>query len=436
MPTEFVRVQNIESLTPAVEARTAPNFFALSGRNFHFDSKGPRSGFGNRLIAGTEQIEEDGGVCQSITIGNRSYVFTTLGCYILADSLANTWTQILDLAPLFTTTADAEDKKWTAAYLTKGIYFCHPIYGFYKLVQNLGTFSLVEKTQDDFPGLPYKPQAIAESNGRLGVLGLKYFGWSSPESAEKFTPELGGAGQQLLSDRVTGDPQTMAGFQSGFLIWTTQGCLLAEFVGGDNVFRFDRVTTEQLPINQYAVCSFPNGTQVICTKQGLFQIENAKEPVKITPIFSEFLRQFLFANPTAKLRLDYFIAPDLLYLSIRNDTGYYAQTFVLSVALDKWGSFDEWHYGLIQHLPSREAFGYVDIHGWTHRFDNSYCMEYLEGRFEAIFSQLEIGYIRPDTLIQVPSSLHEIQEMFVGSLPSLPADADMQVINLNTGDFE
>lgn len=436
MPKIRFPVGDIQSLQPAIDIRGIQKQFggtlkvyALDGKNYYFDSKGPKSGFGTRLVADNSLIENPGGVVQSITAGKATYIFTSKGCYVMAEN-NKSWIRVLDLATRWPDVPLKDDKKWTMVYLSKGIYFCHPVYGFYKVVKTPTQYYLDPRDQDDIPGLPFQPQAIFETNGRMVVLGFKYVAWSGPSNAEDFLPALGGAGQELLSDRIAGDPVTGVGFQNGFIVWTVQGCLTAEFIGGDSVFRFDRLTTEQLPVNAYAVEALPDGTQVICTKQGIFQIQNATEPTLITPLFSQFVRQRLEHEQGIHVRLTYEIEQDLLFFQMRDWTNHYVHTYVCSMALDKWGSFDERHLGIIKLIPARGNYGYVDNHGRPHKFVETYNREVTPHSFGGLDSNLTIGYIRPPDLLAEIDTLEEMHEINIGGHPAIPSWYPVDLVDL------
>ena len=430
MPKVRFPVGDIQSLQPAVDTRSLDKVFVLEGENFFFDSKGPKSGFGTRLVADNSLIENEGGVVQSITAGSATYVFTSKGCYVLSEN-RKLWIQVLDLETRWPDVPLKDDKKWTFVYLTKGIYFCHPVYGFHKMVKIPTDWYLDPRDQTDIPGLPYSPIAVAETNGRMIVLGSKYVAWSGPSNAEDFLPTLGGAGQELLSDRVAGNPITVVGFQNGFIVWTTEGCLTAEFIGGDTVFRFDRMTTKQLPVNSFAVEAMPDGSQLICTKQGIFQIQNAREPQQIVPLFSEFIRQRLEHETAIHVRLTYEMEQDLLFFQMRDWTNHYVHTFVCSLALDKWGNFKERHLGIIKLIPERGNYGYVDKDGRPHRFLAAYNRELTPHNFIGLESNIVIGYIKPPELHGEIDSLLEMHEINLGGHPAIPSWYEVDEVDLS-----
>jgi len=440
MPKIRFPIPEIKSYSPALDVRGAGNdVYVLDGRNYVFDSKGPKAGFATRLLAGGDTVGDTTGIVQSIEIADRCFVFSPSGIHELSDNESQ-WILKLDLSS-FNHIPYLPHKKWTAAYLSNGVYFCHADYGLYKL-----TFTgFTELTQENTPGLPYKPIAIAETNGRLIILGQHYVVWSAPSDAEEFSPELGGAGFQLLADRVTGQPVTLAAFQRGFLVWTEQDCLLGEFIGGDNVFRFDRATNQQIPLDANCVETLPDGSQIVCTRQGLFLIKNGQEPEKIVPIFSEFLRETLKHEPAIRIRLVYAAEQDRLYVQVRDYTNHYVRTYVLAVALDKWGQFSDRHLGIIKYAPKRGAYGYVDDSGTGHKFvEEAFDREVTPHVFTGLDSSIIIGYIKPPNLTPEADTLLEMHEILIGGEArpswSVPEEIDLgripvAIVNAAKGTF-
>lgn len=407
MPKIPIKVDDIKSFSPAIETRNSQDIFVIKGRNFSFDSKGPKSDFGNRLIANGSRIERDNGLVQSIEVAGRSFAASMNGIWELTPN-GKQWVKLIDFSnrPRY---LEALHQRWTSAYISSGIYLCHPSYGLYRI----GRKQIVHLTREEIPGLPIRPVAAAESNGRLVILNTTHVSWSAPADGNRFTPELGGAGQQLLSEKCAGIPQTVMGFPNGFVVWTSSDCLIAEFIGGDLVWRWSRSATKQIPISASVVEEMPNASHCIITKQGLYITANGKEPEILTPIFNEFLRDFIAKNPQLILRSTYNINEDRLFVQARNATSSYVRTFVLSVSLDKWGEFSESHLGIIRWTDRRSASGFVDLKGRAHRFAFTWDREIEPGVFVPLDAEIEIGHFKNDGT-QESDALMEFQELFVG----------------------
>lgn len=428
MPRERFPIRDIQSYQPAVDVRNSEEMHVLGGKNYVFDTKGPKSGFGSRLVCGLNSIDMPNGVVQDVTIAGRTFVCTTQGIYELAEN-EESWIQHVDFTDLFEPEfiPFLDQQQWSGAYLSDGVYLCHKTYGFYKLTRE----GFDKITVSDLAGFPERPICIAETNGRLIVLNQDFVAWSAPSQAERFVPELGGAGQQRLSDRVTGTPIAVVGFQRGFLVWTTENCLLAEFIGGDTVFRFDRMTTDQIPVGPMAIEELPDGSQIICTKQGLYVTANGGEPKDVTPLFNQFIREFLKREPGITVRINYNMEYDHLYVQLRDWTNHYVRTYVVTVALDRWGEFSERHLGIVRYRDKRGSLGYVDQAGVMHKFIETFNRETTPHNFEGLDSNIDVGYIRPPRLVEEGKidALLEMQELFIGGI-ARPSWSQAAVIDL------
>lgn len=435
MPKVRFPLNDLQGFDPAIEPRTAGSKSQIiAGKNFFWDSKGPKSGFGTRLLGGGQVIEEPDGIAQSIEINGQSFVFTSRKIWMLSAD-GTQFTQIYDLQDAYGATINPWMRKWTAAYLSRGIYFAHYNYGLFKLGTSGYNYTMTPKDQDDIPGIPYRPIAVAEVSGRLVILGSKYLGWSSQSDAENWTPALGGAGQQLLSDRVSGRPITLIAFQGGAFVWTEEDCLTAEFIGGDLVFRYDRMKTKQIPLGSWCVEELPDGSQLIFSKQGLHRTANGSQPEALTPVFNEFIRERLKHRHFLQIRLTYVIDQDLLYVQCRDHTNHYVETFVLSINLDRWGVFNDRHVGIIRYRNRRGAFGYVDDNGVAHKFvDNFRRRERTPGVYDGLDSFLEVGYFKPPEMHGEVDSLLEMQELLIGGFPARPSTSVPNTVDL--GDID
>jgi hypothetical protein len=70
---------DFQGLTPSVDARKSEKLFALGGRNYVFDSFGPRSVFGNRFLTPYPlgAPESTQGIRLRLQTGDHVFVFTS-----------------------------------------------------------------------------------------------------------------------------------------------------------------------------------------------------------------------------------------------------------------------------------------------------------------------------------------------------------------------
>lgn len=414
MPSSRIAFAEIESYTPAIDARAVENgsVFVLAGQNYVFDVKGPKSGFGSRLVTGGV-IEAGIYPVQSVDVGGRSIVCSQSGVFdrrwtfIDEDSLDPSvaeWFRIGTLVP------DVESNigrfKWTSAYVGFGGYICHPSHGIKQVLGN----SIVNFKPD---GLVESPMFIAEANGRLIIVGRFQIQWSNASNPDDLRPELGGAGFQTSAELVPGEPRGIMSFQGGFIVYTSAGVLLFEYVGNDIVFRPDRIVTQQLLLTPSACCELANGEMALMTQQGLYVSSASEGMSEMTPRFNAYLLKLLENAEDVSIRLDYITEKDQLFVQMMDSTATFRRTWVLTTKIDKWGEFNETHRGIVRFSRDPGNYGWIDYDGYGHRIDESSFVELSDGTLRGLESEIKLGYFRPANGADNADLGFEIQEVLI-----------------------
>ena len=367
MATQKFSAGDMQGLTPAVDPTQSDKIFALewSGRNFIFDSLGPKSSFGNRQLMPQPRTAPSyvQGVRLKLRSGDRCFHFFGDGIW--------EWNEFLGGYKLVYLTPDTTKVpgRWSYGYLAGYLFFCHPRVGI--LVYNIDTGLCVPHRQIGI-GTPSNAMAIEVNNGRLCVMDPLFYSWSNPSDGLDFTPKLGGGGFQLISDRVAGTPILLTGYAGGCLLWTTEGVLRSEFTGDAAVFRFRSLGTEYRPSNSFCSCRVDNDTMIILDERGLFQ-SKGDSITPFAPLFNEFLIKYIREwklSVDQNLRLEWDRLKRMLYVSVSHTyaNAIYDLAFVYYPPLDKWGQFNEPHYGILPVLiddgeRSGDYFGFVDSDG-------------------------------------------------------------------------
>jgi hypothetical protein len=412
-----------------VEARAVENgaVFALAGRNYFFDSKGPRSGFSTQVITGGP-LPVSSMNFQSVGMGGVSLIFNGLACYKRVWTVIDPetvepsiewWEKIHEFGDV--ETSGYNRYCWTKAYVSHGSYVCHPLFGIFKYNGD----SLIEFNP---PGLPENPLAIGEVAGRLIIMGQYAVAWSNSFNADDLTPELGGAGFQVINERVPGNPLALTSYQGGFLTWTDQGVMSSEFIGGEAVFRHDRVITDQLILNPGAWTQMADGSIVLVTQQGLFRSSVSGGLQQMTPIFNEYFRSEIAGKDSYYLQLEYINEHDHLYIQILDGSSEISRTYVLSVSLDKWGEFSESHLGICRWTGESNDYGYVGIDGTCYRFTDSFFSESEDGSLKALGSEIELGYFNPSSGAPYADITFEWQGVLISGIEKRTAAQEASVI--------
>lgn len=418
--------QDVQSWTPAVDIRAmeAGKVFVLGGKNYRFDSKGVKAGFGSRMLHG----DSIGGQTdsQTVEIGNRTFVCNAYG--IWEQRYANQFERDSIQYSTFWRQLAAFDEpavipfgvaKWTGAYLGSGIYLNHPTHGTFKVKHN----EAVRHTPD---GMPDSVLAIEEAGNRLVMLTKTAFIWSNSGNGDDLNPQTGGAGFQLLKSRLAGAPICMTKYESGVVVWSESAGLSVEFVGGEAVFRYDTVDLKLFPLGPNAVTQGPDGTNIMACRHGLVRFDGTRMSGDFVPYFNEFFRDLLRKNPKVRVRLDYIIDEDSLYVQLYDVMKYYHRTYVLALGLDKWGTFDDRHLGICRFGPERGIYGYVSLNGFAHRFMDTPDRETEQREFVGLDSQVTIGYLNDPNYLPHADTILELQELVLSARESMPPDAALE----------
>ncbi len=461
---------------PSIDARNSDQAFVLDGKNFVFDSKGPRSGFTTkRLTPFPLGAPND---VQAKRLEGRTFVFTADSILIWRTIGPITWDSIYAFN---TPIPNSERTPWQAIYMNGFYYLAQQNRGFFQAetLMNTQKLWLHPKTDANIPGLIPKILGMEVVHGRAVMVNSTTIQWSALANLSDLSPTLGGAGFQAISNFVKGTFLSITSFQDGFVCWTTEGAILAEYIGGDEVWRFSAYESEERPYSIWSTVNMINGGSIMLSRRGL-KVTNAQNaPQDWTADFNEFLRGYLDdrAENLRKWRLEYDQSTETVYLSESTDLNTYWRTFVLCPTLNKWGIFSDKVCGF---LPlTEEVYGYVDESGYCNYFDtktlnretqpdnalglvpihprvekqHNYVSSTAVGRaivpetaipmsiFEVtqdgwydpkaidtvqqnglagMDSWIEIGYLRPsETGPSAPYGM-ELQQLVIGSLPSAP----------------
>jgi hypothetical protein len=390
------------------------------------------SAYASRLVAAGASIGLTPSIAQSIDLETAMHVGVTNKVWRLVPSSlgspVGTWQLITTIANLVY--PDSNDvpynfRKWTAAFLGAKPYACSYNAGVFEVNLTPDPPVYTRLTSGTVPGFPADATpviAIEETNGRMMYLTESTFYWSAANAPKNLVPALGGAGFQVIAERIGGTPFAVTSVSAGAIIWTTAGALVAEFIGGDSVFRFWQLSTQALPISAFAITRMPDDDYVILTRLGLFMFNNLSQPQPIAPLFNEFLREYLRNKPNELGHVWYSITDNRLYLSMRTSKTAFVETFALDVMLDRWGVFSEPHMGFFDYGVSRGQLAYANVRGVA-----SFLLSPLDGRknresplapgtFIGLASEILVGWIRAENLVPHADVVQELQEILVNRL--------------------
>lgn len=432
MPVENVAINNLESYQPTLDYRRTGQIGVTFGRNFAWDVSGIYAAYASRLVAGGSSIGGRPNIVQELDLGDRIHLASGNKVYGFVGSSdlspVGTWTELATLTefvPVPLTGKVYNYRKWTAAYLADTRLACNYYFGVYEVTPGSpDTYTRI--TQAAVPGFPDDNDpviAIGETNGRMLYLTETTIYFSAPADPLNLIPALGGAGFQVLSDRIGGKPYAMLCVANGAIIWTTGGTLAMEFIGGDLVFRYWVMNTEVKPLSAFSITKLAVESHIIMTRLGLHACTNLNAPQAITPVFNEYLREYFRTHESEQGHVWYSIVDNRLYVGFYGHTKQFERTIALDLGIDRWGIWNVLHIGLFRYGYLSNQFGYADNQGRV-----SYLLGQLDGRkdrenpnapgtFLGLDSEVIIGWIRARGLDGNADMTQELQEVYVDRAP-------------------
>ena len=438
--------QTIESWNPAIDARALEvgRVLILDGKNYLFDSKGPKSGFGHRMVTGGAIGNKTD--VQFVDVANQTLLATSKGLFRqeyavppLRDVLEpSTYYRQLTVFNEVIHNNEFNVARWHGAYLNGATFATNRNYGLWQINRTDANLHAVD-------GVPDITTSMAIVAGRLMLLSPNAVFWSGPGDGSDFNPQTGGAGFQLTTQYMADEPIGLTSTQKELVIWGRESAMTAEYIGGQAVFRWDALEMGLFPLGPMAITAYLQDSSFIMTKHGLAVVRGTQLDLNVSPSFNQFIRGMLNDNYSLEARLDYIKEDDLLYVQLADSQPYYSKTYVLAVSLDRWGSFDENHLGICRFGSTRGATGFADESGYLHKFTDTPDREVRGKGLIGLDSHIDVGYLNTPDMIQTADAALEIQEINVSMRKTFPSDvANLQLIdwqgdgtywNVETGPF-
>lgn len=418
---------DIQSYQPAADFRKTGVLGVLEGRNYAWSADGVGAAFASRLIAGGQSLTIESRTAYELSAETLNHVVAdrTVWRFVPTSTggLTGTWEEVDELTRIQTATPASVPqylRGFTSEYIDGAAYICSWNHGVYRY--DSGPDEYTRLTDSGVSGFPTDAEpviAIAETNGRLLYLTALNLYWSGPSAPEDLVPTLGGAGFQDISQIVGGEPRAITATSTGAIVWTTQGAMTAEFVAGDAVFRFYEITSDVLPLTQTGIVRLPNNFYCLLTRLGLYQMNEQLQLQPMTPLFNEFMREYMRNRPLEVGHLWYNPSENRLYVGFKTASGSFLETFVLDVGLDKWGVLNDLHLGMFRYTGRGSPMGVMNIQGIASYFlpadapDRTKELAAAPGTFTGLNSTLTLGYIRAENMAPIGDTIQELSEVVI-----------------------
>lgn len=428
-----------QGLLPAFDARQVDQPHLIDARNVFPQAAGARSYFGSKLLS-TDLIStiNDATHTDSFKVDDTVFYFDPDGVHHW-NKTTSTFDKDFDISTEWSAT---EAKSWSTAFVANKYFFCNPNLG-----QRLIQYDTISQTWSYYlnSDLPPNIRAITQAIGRLIILGEDLYGWSSQDEPNDLDyTGNSGAGRQGLS-KIGGKGIFIDEYGEGVLVYTTNGVMNATDIGNATlVFRHDIFDEEVKILNSFSHIDIDDAVQVIMTSRGLF-VTSGETFNEFRPAFNQFLIEQIFPNFGTDLdtRLHYCPLEKAIYFSIRTIKGVelYDQCYVLSEALEQWGSFDRDHYQLLfidnVNAAIESCTGYIDINGMLSPFTKDLSYEIYENSMIQIRHLESFARVGPFRFRDQREStrLVEVDKLTVGTAPQAGTTIEADW-NLESGEVD
>ena len=388
--------------------------FVLRGRNFDWDLRGPRSGYGNaRLSADALPLPLIDQSVKFFRIREQTYLFAAGKVLTLAADCTR-FNEVFNFRWGYRECRECDAyHAWSMAYVGKYYLFSHPMCGiiFYdEHRQEWGEHPL------DAPCFDSCIYGICRAANRLCILTQDTVVTSKYD--DPFAMECNGyygAGIQSLDEISGGLSYGIYETKTGFVAYTSRGAMVGTEINqvfssiqmtadpGDHSagkvfiplpgFRVDIETTDLVPLSSHCIVEVSGQVHLILSKRGFFMIDGKRGHNELTndQQWQSMVGQYIAEQELitgddgecARIRLEYDWQHGKLFVGFRDlPTRPYFRTLVYQFDFDKWGSFDYEYWAIGPVHMERVQFNRKKSLGWL--TSTGYIVEINRGAYSQV----------------------------------------------------
>jgi len=369
--------------------------YILRGRNFDWDLRGPRSGYGNdRINSGLISVDRLKNQPRFFRIKEHTFLFTA-GTVYRCDAVCSPIVVEYEFPWLVCGGEDEGQYPWSMAYVGQYYLFSHPYAGIIYYDELKSTWG---KHPLDAICITSCIYGITAAKNRLVILTrdtVVYSAYDDPFALK--CNAYDGAGIQSLDEISKGIPYGVYETRNGFVAYTSRGILsgrevpASPFQGADpgNIsigtlalvqpaFNVDWHADQIVPISPNAIAAVAGLEQIILTKRGFYRIDGNRnlgelnESLAWQTLIGVYLADNEFRDNRSvnlrdygAVRLEYDWQFGRLWVSFREDKQIpYSRCLVYQFDYDKWGSFDTKHWCVGATHMSRMDYNKAKCYGF------------------------------------------------------------------------
>lgn len=369
-----IEAKDLEPWTPDIDARRGAKPGIISGTNFIDDVDGPRSAFSNvfvdyNLFDATARAK----INELRIVGDILYG-TPVGVWRI-----NSVSKLAEL--ILPISISVKFWPWTIAYVGAKYYLAQYDVGLWEYDPDAQTMHHIDTPAGD------SIRGVAASFGRLVYLTTDNVAFSALDDGTDLEPSLTtGASAQPLSI-AGGIAYRIAPIGGGFLVYMSEGIIQATFVQAAYVFTFRGLKTSVKLFSPNAGAFVPGLGDISLDASGFWLVKKAvnysdvtTEPEPWEQEKGDYIKKNIISslnqNLFGTIGMYFSIAEQKLFVYFSNNAaeGFMQTTFVYSLVSGKWGSFNQFHYGIYETLSITNniySCSFMGPDGYTRAFSNT-----------------------------------------------------------------
>lgn len=366
--TGLIQAKDLSPWTPDIDARRDAKPGIITGINFVDDVDGPRSAFSSAFVDFNLFDVVARSKVNKLQITNGILYGTPVGVFSI-DPISNEAQCILPIE------VSIQYWPWTIALVGGVYYLAQYDIGLWQFDPDNNIITHIATPVGD------QIRGVAVSFGRLVYLTPDDVAFSALDDGTDLDPSLTtGASAQPLSI-VGGTAYRIAPLSDGFIVYMSRGILRALFTQAAYVFTFKKLTEAIKVFSPNAGC-YVEGLGDISLDASGFWLATSSDavPVPWEAEKGDYIKKNILnvsnQNLFGIIGMFFSIAEQKIFISFSNNIteGFFQTTFVYTLISQKWGSFNQFHYGILEVLSiinNIYSCAYMGSDGYMRQFTNT-----------------------------------------------------------------
>lgn len=371
-PRQTLLARDLAPWTPDIDARRAEKPQIITGINFRDGVDGPISAFSAAFVNDNLFDVSTRAKVNELPIDNDILYGTPTGVYRIDQTSGVAWNILpISVSNLFW--------PWTIAKV--GGFFYLAQYGIGLWQYDQANDIMKQITTPSGQNIFY----LAESYGRLIYFDQTVVAVSALDDGTNFIPNLATAAQAQAQSMVGGTAYAIVSIVDGFLVYFSSGVMKATYTTAANVFNWSKLSEGIKLFSPNGSVYCPLFGSITLDRNGLWLTQEYNyttygKPAPWEVQMGNYIKKNVingmdYTKPGV-LGMYYSQAMQMIFVffSANAAQGLFTTTFCYDCISQRWGSFNDPHYGIFETFDASTATytcSYMDTNGYMKEFTNS-----------------------------------------------------------------